>query len=306
MNYYNENTVVYLNGEFVKASEAKTDLFGQSMHYGYAVFEGIRSYKAANGETRIFKENEHYARLEHSALALNMPYPYKAAELIDATYLLLEKNSLQDAYIRPLVYAPVNMSFVKNDESFIMIAVWEMSPFFGEKLLKVMTSSFQRPNPKGFKITAKASGHYVNSIMASQEAKAKGYDEALLTDMNGFVAEGTGANVFFEKNGILYTPSLGNILPGITRATVLEICQELNIPVVEKLFTTDEMKEADAAFFCGTAAEVIGWDSLDGVPFKKKWSESLGKTVQEAYKRLVVEPGTVSTASQKVIEMHES
>jgi branched-chain amino acid aminotransferase len=306
MNYYNENTVVYLNGEFVKATEAKTDLFGQSLHYGYAVFEGIRSYKTASGETRIFKENEHYTRLENSALALNMPYPYKAEELIEATYTLLEKNNLQDAYIRPLVYAPVNMSFVRNEESFIMIAVWEMLPFFGEKLLKVMTSSFQRPNPKGFKITAKASGHYVNSIMASQEAKARGYDEALLTDMNGFVAEGTGANVFFEKNGILHTPSLGNILPGITRATVLEICQEMNIPVVEKLFTTDEMKEADAAFFCGTAAEVIGWESLDGIPFNKKWSESLGKTVQDAYKRLVVEPGPVNPAPKEVTAMFES
>jgi branched-chain amino acid aminotransferase len=306
MKYYNENTVVYLNGEFVRASEAKTDLFGQSMHYGYAVFEGIRSYKTASGETRIFKENEHYKRLENSALALNMPYPYKAETLIDATYLLLEKNNLQDAYIRPLVYAPVNMSFVKNEESFIMIAVWEMPPFFGDKLLKVMTSSFQRPNPRGFKITAKASGHYVNSIMASQEAKAQGYDEALLSDMNGFVAEGTGANVFFEKNGILFTPPVGNILPGITRATVLEICEELNIPVVEKLFTSDEMKEADTAFFCGTAAEVIGWDSLDGVPFKKKWSESLGKTVQEAYKRLVVESGNVKPAPKEVIAMHGS
>ena len=106
---------------------------------------------------------------------------------------------MQDAYIRPVVYAPANMSFVQNEESFIVIEAWEMQPFLGEKLLKVMTSSFQRPNPKGFKIQAKAAGHYVNSILASQEAKAKGYDEALLTDMNGYVAEGPGANIFMKK-----------------------------------------------------------------------------------------------------------
>ena len=152
-----------------------------------------------------------------------------------------------------------------------------------------MTSSFERPNPKGFKIEAKASGHYVNSILASQEAKAAGYDEALLTDMDGFVAEGPGANVFFEKDGKLYTPATGNILPGITRATVIELCRELNIPVEERLFTTDELKKADAAFFCGTAAEVIGWESLDDVKFALPWAQSVGKIIQDAYKHRVTE-----------------
>jgi len=147
----------------------------------------------------------------------------------------------------------------------------------------VFTSSFQRPNPKGFKIHAKAGGHYVNSILASQEAKAGGYDEALLTDMNGLVAEGPGANVFYEKDGKLYTPSTGNILPGITRATVFEICDELNIPVEERAFTTDELKEADAAFFCGTAAEVVGWESLDDVTFPKPWNETVSRRIQEVY-----------------------
>jgi branched-chain amino acid aminotransferase len=164
-----------------------------------------------------------------------------------------------------------------------------MAPFFGEKLLKIMTSSFQRPNPKGFKIEAKASGHYVNSILASQEAKSKGCDEALLTDMNGFVAEGTGANMFYEKDGKLFTPPTGNILPGITRATVLEICDELNIPVEQKLFTTEEVKGADAAFFCGTAGEVIGWESLDDVKFTKNWNDTLCKKIQLAYKDRVTE-----------------
>jgi len=288
-NYYNENTVLYLDGAFVKASEAKVDLYGQSLHYGYAVFEGIRSYKTVSGETKIFKEQEHFAQLKHSADSLNLPYAYNAEELIAATYEILRINKLQDAYIRPLVYAPANMSFNKNTVSHIVIEVWEMAPFLGEKLLKVMTSSFQRPNPKGFKITAKAAGHYVNSILASQEAKANGFDEALLTDMNGFVAEGPGANMFYEKDGKLFTPSTGNILPGITRATVFEICAELGIEVQEKQITTDVVKQADAAFFCGTAAEVIGWDSFDGVKFSKSWNETLSKKIQEAYAARVIE-----------------
>ena len=287
--YYNDNTIIYLNGEFVKATDAKTDLYSQSLHYGYAVFEGIRSYKTDSGETKIFKAVEHYDRLRQSAEAMNMPYKWTTEELVAANYEVLKQNNLQDAYIRPVVYAPANMSFAKNTESFITIQAWEMQPFLGDKLLKVMTSSFQRPNPKGFKITAKASGHYVNSILASQEAKAKGFDEALLLDMNDFVAEGPGANIFYEKDGKLFTPSLGNILPGITRATVLEICVELGIPVEEKEITTSALKQADTAFFCGTAAEVIGWESLDEVKFPKTWKDSVSSKIQSAYKNLIVE-----------------
>jgi len=289
MNYYNEHTVLWLDGHIIKASEAKTDLYGQSLHYGYAVFEGIRAYRTAAGATRIFKATEHFDRLKRSAEAMNMPYPHATPELIRATYEVLEKNRLQDAYIRPVVYAPANMSFNLNKTSYTAIQAWEMAPFLGEKLLRVMTSSFQRPNPKGFKIEAKASGHYVNSILASQEARANGYDEALLTDMNGFIAEGPGANMFFEKDGRLFTPAPGNILPGITRATVLEICRELSIPVEEGQFTPAQLARADAAFFCGTAAEVIGWESFDGKPFPTSWTASVSRQVQLAYKDLVIE-----------------
>ena len=289
MEYYNENTILYLNGEFVKASEAKIDLYSQSLHYGYAVFEGIRSYKTVSGATKIFKEVEHYERLKRSAEALNIYYPYSTEELINATYEVLKRNDLQNAYIRPLVFAPANMSFTQNTESFISIKVWEMEKFLGDKLIKVMTSPFERPNPKAFKIEVKATGHYVNSIIASQDAKAKGFDEALLNDVNGFVAEAPGANMFYEKDGKLFTPSLGNILPGITRATVIEICNELDIPVEEKFFTVEELKDADAAFFCGTAAEVIGWESLDNIKLKKDWNVTLSKVIQDAYKARIIE-----------------
>ncbi|MBD0368469.1 MAG: aminotransferase class IV, partial [Flavisolibacter sp.] len=217
------------------------------------------------------------------------PYPFSTEELIEATYAVLEKNTLQDAYIRPLVFAPQNMSFTPNKESFIMIAAWEMGLFLGENLLRVMTSSFQRPNPKGFIIEAKASGHYVNSILASQEAKSHGFDEALLLDVNGFVAEAPGANIFIEKEGVLFTPQKGNILPGITRATVMELCDEFGINVVEKQITPEELYAADSAFFCGTAAEVVGIASVDDVTFPKEWSTAIGSTIQKAYKNLVRE-----------------
>jgi branched-chain amino acid aminotransferase len=289
VHYYNENTIIYHNGAFVKAAEAKMDLYSQSLHYGYSVFEGIRSYNTVGGETRIFKAREHFERLKTSAGALNLPYPYDTDELIAITYEVLRRNSFRDAYIRPVIYAPTNMTFTVNTESLIVIQAWEMAPFLGDQLLRVMTSSFQRPNPKGFKIYAKAAGHYVNSILASQEAKAKGYDEALLLDMHDNVAEAPGANVFYEKDGVLHTPALGHILPGITRATVLELCDELNIPVVEEMFRTKDMYGADAAFFCGTAAEVIGIASLDDHQFTMDWDNTVSKLVQTAYKNLIVE-----------------
>jgi len=285
--YYNENTVLFLNGAFVKAVDAKMDLYSQSLHYGYSVFEGIRSYKTEDGTTKIFKATEHFDRFKASAEAINLPYTYNTQDLIEQTYKLLELNNLGDAYIRPVVYAPANMSFTQNTESFIFIQAWEMGPFLGDKRIRVMTSSFQRPNPKGFKIHAKAAGHYVNSIMASQEAKAAGYDEALLLDMHDHVAEAPGANVFFEKDGTLYTPGLGNILPGITRATVLELCATHAISVVETSFGIDAIKGADAAFFCGTAAEVIGLESIDDIPFTKNWDDTASKKIQSAYQKLV-------------------
>jgi len=263
--YYNENTV----------------------HYGYSVFEGIRSYKTEDGTTKIFKAKEHFDRFKASAQAINLPYTYNTESLIESTNTLLALNNLGDAYIRPVVYAPANMSFTQNTESFVFIQAWEMGPFLGDKRIRVMTSSFQRPNPKGFKIHAKAAGHYVNSIMASQEAKAAGYDEALLLDMHDHVAEAPGANVFFEKEGTLYTPSLGNILPGITRATVIELCAAHDIPVVETSFGIDAIKGSDAAFFCGTAAEVIGLESIDDVPFTKNWDDTASKKIQSAYQKLV-------------------
>jgi branched-chain amino acid aminotransferase len=288
MNYYNQNTIIYHNGNLVKAADVAIDLYSQTMHYGFGVFEGIRSYKTTTGNTKIFKAQEHYQRLQHSANSLHLPYTYSVEALTEATYTILAANNLQDAYIRPLVYAPANMSFNKNTESNIAILAWKMQPFLGTQLLRVKASTYQRPNPKGFILTAKACGHYVNSILASYDAKANGFDEALLLDIDGFAAEAPGANLFVEKNGKLLTPQLGNILPGITRATVIELAKQLQIEVTETQININEIYNADAAFFCGTAAEVIGFESLDNIGFTKTWEETLSYKIQQAYKALVV------------------
>ena len=286
--YYNDNTIIYFNGEFLKAAEAKTDLYSQSLHYGYAVFEGIRSYPV-NGGTKMFKGKEHYDRLRRSAEVTRIPFNYSTEQLIELTYETLRRNELTDAYVRPIVLCSPNMSLSKGRESYLAIECWEWTNGYMSNQMKIMTSSYRRPNADAFHVDAKVSGHYVNSILACQEAKDKGYDEALVLDCNGFVAESSGANIFYEENGVLYTAPKGHILPGITRATVLEICGELNIPVIEKFFTADEMRGADAGFFCGTAAEVVALSSLDDVPFKKNWEDSLSSLIQQAYRCKVME-----------------
>ncbi len=286
--YYNEKTIIYFNGQFVKAAEAKTDLYSQSLHYGYAVFEGIRSYPVGNG-TKIFKAEAHYDRLRHSAGLLKMPFYYSTEKLIELSYEVLRLNNFNDAYLRPIVLCSPNMSLSKGKECHLAIEAWEWTNGYLANKMRIMTSSYRRPNPSGFHIDAKVSGHYVNSIMACQEAKDNGFDEALLLDTNGFVAEGPGANVFYEKDGVIYTPAKGNILPGITRATVIEICAELNIPVKETFFTPAEMQGADSGFYCGTAAEIVELASLDNIEFKLDWEESLGAVIQKAYKSKVLE-----------------
>lgn len=286
--YYSNNTILFHDGKFVKAKEASTDLYSQTLHYGYGAFEGIRAYQTING-VKIFKAHEHFERLQRSCELVGIPFTYSTEELTQLSYQVLEKNNLKDAYIRPLVYCAPNMTLSAPTGVSVMIAAWEWGKYHGAKSLRVCVSSFQRPNPKSVKMEAKVCGHYVNSIMATNEAKQRGFDEALMLDMNGFVAEGPGANFFFEKDGVLYTPPLGNILPGITRQTVFEICREMDLPVVEKHFRPEELFEADSAFFCGTAAEVVAIESIEGQTFSKPWKHSMGAVVQEAYTCIVLD-----------------
>ena len=288
MQYYNSSTQLYLNGAFVPAQDASTDLYSQSLHYGYAVFEGIRAYNTHNG-TRIFKAKRHYDRLKRSCELVHIPFEWDIEDLVRQTYKLLELNNLKDAYIRPLVYCDPNMTLAEPAGVNIMICAWDWGAYLGNKQVRVCISSYQRPNPKSTPMEAKVSGHYVNSILATTEAKSRGYDEALLLDQNEYIAEAPGANIFMEKSGKLYTPSLGHILPGITRETILQLCKSLDIECIEKQITAKELKQADSAFLCGTAAEVIGMKSIDETVFPLKWADSLGATLQRTYKCLVLE-----------------
>ncbi|MCD0488410.1 branched-chain amino acid transaminase [Pedobacter sp. MC2016-14] len=288
MQYFNSNTVLYMDGQFIKATEAKIDVYNQSLHYGYAAFEGIRSYHTHNG-VRIFKAKAHFERLKKSCELAYIPFTWDIDELIKQTYKILEINHLKDAYIRPLVFCPPKMGLDVASTSNLMICAWEWEPYFGSKRLKVGISSYQRPNPKSVPIEAKISGHYVNSILATAEAKRRGFDEALLLDMNDFVAEAPGANIFIEKDGKLYTPALGHILPGITRAAIMMLCKKLDIECIEKQLSVEDLKAADSAFFCGTAAEIVSIAAIEDKTFSTKWSDTLGATLLRTYKSMVLE-----------------
>ena len=178
-----------------------------------------------------------------------------------------------------------------------MICAWEWGAYLGDKQLRLKVSSYCRPHPKSVKIEAKVCGHYVNSILATNEAKDHGFDEALLLDSDGFIAEGPGANLFFEKDGVLFTPQLGNILPGITRATVLEMAQKLGVEVKQGQFQLEELQSADSAFYCGTAAEIVGIESVDDYKFPLDWSDSIGKKLQNYYSELVRKSEKVLTTT---------
>lgn len=284
--YFTNNTVLFLDGKWVKAKDAKTNLYSQSLHYGAGVFEGVRSYKTDQG-TSTFKAKEHFERLHYSAEKMHIKLNYSVAELIDITYELLEKNNLENAYIRPLVYLGANMALQPTNEVHVMICAWDWGRYLGDKPQSLMTSSFQRPNPKSCFVEAKVTGHYTNSILATTEAKQKGFDEALLLDIQGNVAEGPGANFFYEKEGKLYTAPLGNILAGITRQTVFELAEELGFEIVEKFFTPEEVYRADSAFFTGTAVEIAAVGSLDGNKFMLPWEESIGYELSFAYQNRV-------------------
>jgi branched-chain amino acid aminotransferase len=286
--YYNKNTIVFLNGKFVNVKETLTDSYSQTLHYGYGAFEGIRAYATANG-TLIFKAKEHFQRLQFSTEKLGISFNMNIPKLMEETYKLLELNNLFDAYIRPIIIAEPKMSLLKPDKVSLMIMAWEWGTLLGNNLLDVCTSSYCRPHPKSLHVNAKINGHYVNSILAANDAKSKGYDEAILLDVNGFLAEAPGANLFFEKDNELFTPETGNILPGITRSTLLSLAVKLNIKVNEGKYLPSDMSSADSAFLCGTAAEVIGIKKFDNYIFPLDREKSIGKKLQSAYKNLVLE-----------------
>lgn len=286
--YYTDRSVLFLDGDFVRAADARTDLFGQSLHYGYSVFEGIRAYRTVHG-TKIFQGPAHFDRLIESCRLVGIPMKYSSADLLQASYQVLSRNNLSNAYIRPLVFCSPNMSLTAPESVSVMITAWDWGKYFATSSLRLCLSSYQRPNPRSIHIEAKAGGHYVNSILATNEAKQRGFDEALMLDMNGNIAEASGANFFMEKDGALHTPKTGHILPGITRRMVMEICDELDLAIFEREILPEELETADSAFLCGTAAEITAIESIDGKEFSKPWNKSLGRLIQEAYHCLTID-----------------
>lgn len=285
--YFSENALIFYDGEFIPAPGPGCDLYSQSLHYGNGIFEGIRAYPSPEGGTRIFKAREHFERFHHSAKTMRLQCKWSVEELTRISYRLLEANQYKDAYLRPLLVTGADMSLRSSSVSTLIIQTWEWGKYMGDRLLNVGISPYQRPNPKACHVEAKVTGHYTNSILATTVAKEQGYDEPLLLDMNGNVAEGSGANFFYEKDGILHTPPAGFIMPGITRATILELCTAYGIPCRESFFQPDILKQADSAFFVGTAAEVTGIASIDGHSLPMPWSQSLGSRLATLYRDLV-------------------
>lgn len=286
--YHQHDTIVFLNGSFIPAYAAQGDLYSQSMHYGNGIFDGLRAYSTPLGP-HIFKAKEHFERLAKTAETLHVELPYTPEELTHFTYELLERNQLTDAYIRPLVYFGSNMKLMlPTEEVNVFLAAWRWGKYLGNDLLDVMLSKYQR-HPKTMEIESKITGQYVTSVLATTEAKKLGYDEAVLTDTDGHIACGSVANIFFEKDDVLYTPPRGSILPGITRTTVFEMAADLGIEVKEALLTPEHFAEADGAFFAGTAAEISGIRSFNGQVFKKKWRDTLGHTLFTKYRQIVTQ-----------------
>ncbi len=260
---------IWYDGKLVPWRDATTHVLTHSLHYGMGVFEGVRAYKTVQG-TAIFRLEDHTDRLFNSAHIFQMAMPFDKATINEAQKEVIRANGLESGYLRPLAFYGSEKLGVspKGAQVHVAIAAWPWGAYLGEEGLqrgiRVKTSSFTRHHVNISMVRAKACGHYINSILANNEATNDGYDEAMLLDPEGYVAEGAGENLFIVKKGRLYTPDLTSCLEGITRATVIQLAEELGIPVLEKRITRDEVYAADEAFFTGTAAEVTPIRELDG------------------------------------------
>ena len=259
---------IWYDGEFIPWRDAKTHLLTHTLHYGAGVFEGVRAYKGEQG-TAIFRLQDHTDRLFNSAKIIGMQIPYTKEQINQAQIDVFIKNKLTYGYMRPMCfYGSEGMGLrADNLQVHCMVAVWEWGSYLGEENMcngiRVKTSSFSRHHVNVSMCKAKLNGNYVNSMLALNEALHDGYDEAMLLDVDGYVAEGSGENIFVILNGILYTPELTSALDGITRRTIFTLAEKINLPVVEKRITRDEVYVADEAFFTGTAAEVTPIREVD-------------------------------------------
>ncbi len=259
---------IWMDGEFIPWRDAKIHVLTHTLHYGMGVFEGVRAYKAEQG-TAIFRLNEHTTRLLNSAKIMNMPAPFDRDTLNQAQLDAVRRNTLETAYLRPMFFYGSEGMGLRADNLRVhaIIAAWEWGAYLGaenmEKGIRIKTSSFTRHHVNISMCKAKANGHYINSMLALQEAVTDGYDEALLLDVEGYVAEGSGENIFIVRDGVLFTPDLTSALDGITRNTIFQLAAELGLEIREKRITRDEVYIADEAFFTGTAAEVTPIREVD-------------------------------------------
>jgi branched-chain amino acid aminotransferase len=259
---------IWFNGKLVDWRDANIHVLTHSLHYGMAVFEGVRAYKTDKG-TAIFRLDQHTKRWFNSAKIFQMEMPYSQEEMFKAQIEVVRANKLESCYLRPIAWIGSEKLGIsaRGNKILVSIAAWEWGAYLGEdglnKGIRVKTSSYSRHHVNVSLVRAKASGYYINSILANQEVTAHGYDEALLLDTDGYVSEGSGENVFIVRDGILYTPDLASCLAGITRDAIMQIAKDLQIEVREKRITRDEMYCADEAFFTGTAAEVTPIRELD-------------------------------------------
>ena len=277
MNDFHQDNYLFLNGSFINSSSS-INVFNPYINLGYAAFEGIRAYNTHNG-TRLFKVKEHFKRLTQTCTALGIAYDFDIFELIDKTYELLEKNRLRNAYVRV---------FATNGPSLIITAT-EWNFFLANNPLRLTISEYERPNPKSLPAGVKIASNSMYSTLTATTAKAKGFDDALLLDMNGNIAQSSSANIFIQKGSKVYTPTTEHIFAGITRSIVFEICTSLNVEVIEKEITMEEVRQADSAFLCGTRTEITGVASIDSFIFPEEWKNTIGSTVQRIFINRVLE-----------------
>ena len=287
-----ESNYIYFNGEFVNWKDAKIHILSHVVQYGSGVFEGIRSYDTKLG-TAIFRPYDHYKRLKESMKMYRMETSETIEDYISITKELLIKNDLKSAYIRPIVYrglGPIAPNPLHASIEQAIIA-FEMANLFDEKSLKginACVSSYRRFAPDTIPAIAKATGNYLNSELATMEAEENGYDEAIMLDVEGFIAEGPGENIFLVKDGVLYTPTLtSSILKGITRDSIIKIANLLNIPVREEKLPRDMLYVADELFFCGTAAEITPIVSVDKIAVGDGTIGQITKLILGKFKEIV-------------------
>ena len=259
---------VWLDGRMVPWADAQVHVLTHTLHYGLGVFEGIRCYQCADGRSAVFRLKEHVDRLFGSAHVVGMAMPFTREQIHDACLETVRANKLKECYIRPLAFmGDGEMGLAARPATRVAIAAWPWGAYLGDdgmqRGVRLKTSSFARFHPNTLLTKSKAVGHYVNSILASREARAARYDEALLLDVDGYVSEASGENIFIVSEGTVKTPPLPTILGGITRHAVLKMLADLGVPTREERITRDEVYLADEAFFTGTAAEVTPIRELD-------------------------------------------